>query len=532
MKSLRSVIKAFFETGDVPTQAQFSDSFDSQVFWQDDVEHTLTNDANKVPASDAVTAAIASVPIPTLAQVTTAGNTTTSGIDVGGLIIKQTNEQFALASSGQLDYTPDTSLPSIKTSVFITTPTGNNQYSIPDKGGVTDTFAMLSDITGGGGVASVSGTCVDNTDPLNPVVNALALDGSNANSDVDLGTYALNASHFHAKGTGGAGKLGLKHQSAGATASSSESVLYADASGNPQWKNDGTTVDAVATSSLLGTIINALTAKTTPVDADMLPLADSAASNASKKVTWANIKATLKTYFDTIYQASLGYTAENVANKSDSYTASSSTTYASTKAVVDGLATKQASLGYTPANVANNLSDLANATTARTNLGFDTLLPVLAETATDGASTSGTSNTYSTGLQIQSSQINASTSIEVITTYRKTGAAGTTTLKIYANATNNLSGSPIQLGQMVFTAGTLNSVFTRVLKIKVKNGTGAATEVFPASAINAGTDIAGIGSAAVTTAAVDWTSNPYIVVALQMANAADSALISSLKIRR
>ena len=36
----------------------------------------------------------------------------------------------------------------------------------------------------------------------------------------------------------------------------------------------------------------------------------------------------------------LGYTPENVANKSDSYTVTSSTTYATTKAVVDGLATK------------------------------------------------------------------------------------------------------------------------------------------------------------------------------------------------
>ena len=39
-------------------------------------------------------------------------------------------------------------------------------------------------------------------------------------------------------------------------------------------------------------------------------------------------------------QNSIGYTPENSANKSDSYTASSSTTYASTKALVDGLATK------------------------------------------------------------------------------------------------------------------------------------------------------------------------------------------------
>lgn len=40
-----------------------------------------------------------------------------------------------------------------------------------------------------------------------------------------------------------------------------------------------------------------------------------------------------------------GYTPENTANKSDSYTASSSTTYASTKALVDGLATKAPTSG-------------------------------------------------------------------------------------------------------------------------------------------------------------------------------------------
>lgn len=39
-------------------------------------------------------------------------------------------------------------------------------------------------------------------------------------------------------------------------------------------------------------------------------------------------------------QNSIGYTPENSANKSDSYTVSSSTTYASTKALVDGLSTK------------------------------------------------------------------------------------------------------------------------------------------------------------------------------------------------
>jgi hypothetical protein len=51
----------------------------------------------------------------------------------------------------------------------------------------------------------------------------------------------------------------------------------------------------------VGTSIHGASAKTTPVDADTLPLIDSAASNVLKKVSWTNIKATIKAYFDTLY---------------------------------------------------------------------------------------------------------------------------------------------------------------------------------------------------------------------------------------
>jgi hypothetical protein len=91
------------------------------------------------------------------------------------------------------------------------------------------------------------------------------------------------------------------------------------------------------TANTVGTLVSGATAKTTPVDADNFGYSDSAASNVFKRFSWANFKAVLKTYFDTIYQAALGYTAENVANKSTSVAtdAASDTKYPSVKAVAN-----------------------------------------------------------------------------------------------------------------------------------------------------------------------------------------------------
>lgn len=51
----------------------------------------------------------------------------------------------------------------------------------------------------------------------------------------------------------------------------------------------------------IGSLINGSGAKTTPVAADMIGLMDSTDSNKLKKLSWTNLLATAKTYFDTLY---------------------------------------------------------------------------------------------------------------------------------------------------------------------------------------------------------------------------------------
>jgi hypothetical protein len=70
----------------------------------------------------------------------------------------------------------------------------------------------------------------------------------------------------------------------------------------------------------VGSSIHGATAKTTPVDADTLPLIDSAASNVLKKLSWANIKATLKTYFDALYVTGPASATDNAIARFDGTT--------------------------------------------------------------------------------------------------------------------------------------------------------------------------------------------------------------------
>jgi len=126
------------------------------------------------------------------------------------------------------------------------------------------------------------------------------------------------------------------------------------------WANyTGTSVDV----NTIGVAINGA-ASATPNDTDLVMSVD---TSVAKKNTWTQIKAFLKTYFDTVYTTTSAVASqittaisgkEDASNKSSSYTASSTTTYANTKALVDGLSTKTSfvslkGLNFSPVDASN-----------------------------------------------------------------------------------------------------------------------------------------------------------------------------------
>lgn len=119
----------------------------------------------------------------------------------------------------------------------------------------------------------------------------------------------------------------------------------------------------------VGSSIYGSTAKTTPVDADTIPLIDSAASNVLKKVTWATIKATLKTYFDTLYNK---YIHPN--HSGDVTSVADGATTITNKAVTPAKMADMATASFIGRNTAaTGVPEILSAATVKTMLGLTSL---------------------------------------------------------------------------------------------------------------------------------------------------------------
>jgi hypothetical protein len=152
------------------------------------------------------------------------------------------------------------------TSWFTNTNTAARTYTMPDASG---TVALTSDITG-----TNSGT--------NTGDQTITLTGDVTGSGT--GSFSTNVAKLNGTSLSGLVTGILKNTT-------------------------GTGVPSIAAAADIPVVVDVQThaaiGKTTPVDADELPLVDSAASNVLKKVTWANIKATIQALTDTLY-AGLG----------------------------------------------------------------------------------------------------------------------------------------------------------------------------------------------------------------------------------
>ena len=80
----------------------------------------------------------------------------------------------------------------------------------------------------------------------------------------------------------------------------------------PQGPAGADGADGIGTASSVGALVNSLDAKTTPVDADMTGIMDSAAGNVWKKLSWANVKATLSGLFLKLDQTTKQYISGGV----------------------------------------------------------------------------------------------------------------------------------------------------------------------------------------------------------------------------
>jgi hypothetical protein len=108
------------------------------------------------------------------------------------------------------------------------------------------------------------------------------------------------------------------------------------------------------------------------------------------------------------------------------------------------------------------------------------------------------------------------------------------TVRFYANTTNDLLGTPILIGiSSAVVPTTLQTVLQRFIRIKVKNGTGTATEVMNTSVAQA-SDISTSVISAVSTLAIDWTTvgGIYLIVAVQNASGTDTSRSTLFKVRR
>ncbi len=152
-------------------------------------------------------------------------------------------------------------------------------------------------------------------------------------------------------------------------------------------------------------------------------------------------------------------------------------------------------------------------------------LQVLAQASPNTAHTGTTNNTLIYSKLINANTIGTGDGIQFSTKFTKpAGSAANPTVRIYVNTAASLSGATL-LATYVTT--NLNGRFFLVERTANVDG---ATTNFLTTTSGALTDSASLATTAASDVSIDWTINQYIIIAIQLGNAADSTTLRMVNV--
>jgi len=284
---------------------------------------------------------------------------------------------------------------------------------------------------------------------------------------------------------------------------------------------------AILTAANVHTFVDSLTAMTTPADADRMIIVDNSASLA-KKITWANIKATLKSYFDTIYAtlASPTFTgtvttpaiivssetASRVAildgskniKSADTTTYPSLTEFAYLKGVTSALQTQ---LAMMPKNYTFSAGYSATLSAGTDEVAFSILIP------------GGTAITNDSINMYQSHSVNSSANAKSVCIYFST-------INETIGAAISGSGTKVATITGLTGAGSVSSALVRHFNARSNT---SLINIY--SALSLGTDSGTVGAVTSAITIPTLASNIYLVGTVNRANAGDTVTINMCQVQ-
>lgn len=295
-----------------------------------------------------------------------------------------------------------------------------------------------------------------------------------ANQDVDLGANGLDAEFIKVTGVNGNGHLNLRHQATNPTATGQSTAIFADNNGNLKIKNDGLSYATFDTNGIT---------------------ADRSYEFPDKSGTVA-MTSDVQVYTE---GTGIDITSNVITNTAPDQTV---------------VLTAGAGIGVS--------GTYPNFTITNSRPAYILYKNVDNQTAVTG----NTNNNKVLGVLIPANTVAVGSIMNIKARVGKTGGAGITTLRIYANTADSIvSPAPTLLMTSATTAigNTYNGCDRNAV---VKSSTVTQTAQANASIQNDGV----VGNATLTNSNIDWTVDQYIIFAIQNGANGDSTVLSYIEI--